>query len=132
MRNTMRLNKRELVAQSQILTSEFSELLGLYFVCEKIAKKIAPNSNSTDFTLRLGSLVKALNEANIEINNYKLNLIFNTQWKNKTKEQVSFRYIRNKICHDCSISLRDYAVSHKEEYKEAMKHFIDECCKRFG
>lgn len=123
-----KFSKNQFVTESKILISDFSELLGLYFVCEKIAKKIAPNEKAGDYKLYLSTLKAGIKELNLSIREYDINLIFNTGWDNKKKNKVSFRNIRNSVCHNCSISNRDFAVKHKEQYKIIMLNFINACC----
>lgn len=123
-----KLSKIQYISETKILTEEFSELLGLYFVCEKIAKKIAPNKKTEDYKLHLKALKAGIKKLNLSISEYEINLIFNTGWENKKKNQISFRNIRDSVCHNCSISNRDFAVKHKEQYKLAMQNFINRCC----
>lgn len=122
-------SKSDLVYQKQILNNDFSELLGLYFVCEKLAKRIAPNENKGDLSLKIVTLKNSIKTLNLSINENVVNLIFNTNWNNKTKNQISFRFIRNKVCHECSVSNRDYAVKNKVLYMKSMSEFFDELCK---
>ena len=51
----MSLTKNKLVEETQILTPEFSELLGMYFVCEKTAKHITKSK-----TLNIATINKII------------------------------------------------------------------------
>lgn len=106
--------------QTKILTPEISDLLGVYFVCEKVAKKLIGSSKGT---ILLTTLKQKIKIVGMNIDEYYLNLIFNTSWGNKGKK--SFRNIRNKICHECSISERNYAINQSTKYKTAMYAFLN-------
>ena len=118
--------KEQYLKQTQILCSEFSELLGLYFACEKVARDM---TNIVDITkpLDLSCLKKVLKGKGIVMCDHDLDLIFNTSWKKKNPNQYSFRNIRNNVCHRCSIADRNHAIQYKKEYLSAMTRFFDIC-----
>lgn len=118
-------NNDNLIAQTKILTSQIADLLGIYFVCEKIAKRLTKAKKGD---LKLNELKKVIKDKEIIIDESDINLIFNTSWKIKGKK--SFRHIRNYICHECSIAERDYAVEHAEEYLKVMNKFINSYLER--
>ena len=118
--------KEQYLKQTQILCPEFSELLGLYFVCEKIARDMTNIANSTN-PLDLGRLKKVLKGKGVVMCDHDLDLIFNTSWKKKNPNKYSFRNIRNNVCHQCSIADRNHALQFKREYLSAMTRFFDIC-----
>ena len=122
----MSLTKNKLVEETQILTPEFSELLGMYFVCEKTAKHITKSK-----TLNIATINNSIKTLNLNIAKSDLDLIFNTGSAWKSKNQKSFRIIRNSVCHNCSITDRNFAVKNKTQYKQAMQAFLDEIYKLF-
>ena len=125
----MKFQKSNLVAESKVVTPEFGELFGMYFVCEKVAKSIAENKKNEDRSLHLATLKKGIKKLNLNVSEYDINLIFNKGWKNKAKNQMSFRNIRDSVCHNCSIANRDFAIKHKTQYAQAMQAFLEEIYK---
>ena len=119
-----KFDKANLITQTKILSPKMAELMGIYFVCEKVAKHLTRNEVS-DKRLYLQMVKKWIKANGIIVSEYDVDLIFNTSWKLKGKK--SFRNIRNKICHECSISERDYAVQYFKLYKETMLRFLDAC-----
>lgn len=109
-------------AQSKILTPEFSELLSKYFLCEKLSMKFI-NGEDAEKRLRLSKLKKELCTHGIHVSDQILKKIFLTSLDRKNEK--SFRVIRNKVCHDCSIKYRDYAVKFREEYGDAMDLYLN-------
>ena len=124
-------NVADLILQKKILSTDFSELLGLYFVCEKLARFIMDKQSvgvEHKESINLKTLRKSLKGIGIPLDEYTLNLIFNTSWHSKNKGQYSFRSIRNRVCHGCSIKERDYAVRYYKPYQSAMEQFFEQCC----
>lgn len=123
--------KEQYLIQTRILSPEFSELLGLYFACEKLVRDM---TNITDNTkhLDLSRLKKVLKGKGIAMCDHDLDLIFNTSWKKKNPNQYSFRNIRNNVCHNCSMADRNHAIQFKKEYFSAMTTFFDMCCDKYA
>ena len=93
-----KFDKANLITQTKILSPKMAELMGIYFVCEKVAKHLTRNEVS-DKRLYLQMVKKWIKANGIIVSEYDVDLIFNTSWKLKGKK--SFRNIRNKICHEC-------------------------------
>lgn len=68
-------NKADLVAQTKILSPKIAKLLGMYFVCEKVAKHLTKNEVS-DGKLYLQILKKWIKIMGISVNKNDLDLIF--------------------------------------------------------
>lgn len=117
-------DKANLISQTKILTPDMSELMGLYFVCEKVAKHIT-KKEVVDGKIHLATVKKWIKFLGVSVNEYDVDLIFNTGWK--TKKKKAFRIIRNKVCHECSIAERDHAVKYFKLYKETMLRFLEAC-----
>lgn len=117
-------DKANLITQTKILSPEMAELLGIYFVCEKVAKHLT-RSEVADRKLYLQTVKKWIKIIGITVNEYDVDLIFNTTWNKRDRK--SFRNIRNKICHECSIAEKDYAVQYFKLYKETMLRFLKAC-----
>lgn len=113
----------ELILETNILDEKFSKLLGKYFVCEKISKKLIGSDNKSDKSLHLGSLKSALREYSIKIPENILNTIFASKLDNKNEK--SFRVIRDKVCHSCSIKYRDFGNRYFDKYDEMMENFLN-------
>lgn len=122
-------DKANLVTQTKILSPKMAELLGLYFVCEKVAKHLT-KGEVTDDRLHLSIVKKWIKSIGISISDFDVDLVFNTGWKIIGRK--SFRNIRNKICHECSIAERDYAVRHFKLYKETMDRFLNACFQKIA
>ena len=115
-------------AQSKILTPEFSELLSKYFLCEKLSMKFINCEDALEKRLHLSKLKKELRKHGIHVSDQILDKIFSTSHddrKNDSKNKKSFRVIRNKVCHDCSIKYRDYAIKFQKEYGDAMDQYLN-------
>ena len=113
----------ELILETNILDEKFSKLLGKYFVCEKISKKLISSDNKSDKSLHLGSLKRALIEYSIKIPENILNTIFASKLDNKN--EISFRVIRDKVCHSCSIKYRDFGNRYFDKYNDMMENFLN-------
>lgn len=122
--------KSQLIIQSQILNQDFSQLLSLYFLCEKLGKKLTQNCDDSNKSLYLSNLKKCLIKEGLLVSDFDLNRIFLTSLDKKDKK--SFRVIRNKVCHSCSIHYRDFAIKHKNEYIKSMHVFLNELFKIFS
>ena len=118
--------KGQYLKYTQILCPEFSELLGLYFVCEKLVRDMTNIADSKE-SIDLSSLKKVLKGKGITMCDHDLDLIFNSNWRKKNPNKYSFRNIRNNVCHRCSIADRNHALQFKREYLSAMTRFFDIC-----
>ena len=117
--NYKRKDRSNLSQESHILTCDISDLLSKYFFCEKLAKKLCNCKES----LNLNSLKFKIKEYEIDICDDNLDFLFKTSLDNsKTK---SFRKIRNKVVHGCSLFYRDFAIAHKKEYEILLDEFIE-------
>ena len=115
----MRKDRKILLQESHILTCDISVLLSKYFFCEKLANKLC----NCKARLNLNTLKFKIQEYEIDICDDNLDLIFKTSLDNsKTK---SFRKIRNKVVHECSLFYRDFAIDHRKEFEILFDEFID-------
>lgn len=122
-----KFDKADLVTQSKILKEDtFSTLLSLYFVCEKIARRIVDAEKKSD-KLNVSTLKVRMKGLGILVNEHEIDLIFKTALN--TDKLRSFRNIRNDVVHGCSIARRDYAIRYFINYLNAMQTFFNECCK---
>lgn len=71
----------------------------------------------------IGLLKKSLRNYSIQIQDNVLDTLFNS--KLDKKEEKSFRVIRNKVCHSCSIKYRDFGNEYSNMYNSMMDTFID-------
>lgn len=118
--------KEEYMKQKQILSEEFSELLGFYFVCEKLVRDMT-NITDSKKSIDLSRLKKVMQGNGIIMCDHDLDLLFNTNFKKKNPNKYSFRNIRNNVCHKCSFADRDHAVKFQKEYLGAMNNFFEAC-----
>lgn len=113
----------DLKLQMQILDSKFAELLGKYFLCEKLSRKLLDNENTSDKSLHLGSLKKKLREYSVDIKDIVLDDLFASKLDKKDKK--SFRVIRDKVCHSCSIKYRDFGNQYYSKYNLSMDIYLE-------
>lgn len=118
-----RESSSDLILQMKILDTRFAELLGKYFLCEKLSRKLLNNENTSDKSLHLGSLKKKLKEYSVQIQENNLDILFASKLDNKNEK--SFRVIRDKVCHSCSIKYRDFGNKHFSKYNSVMDAFLD-------
>ena len=117
--NYKRKDRSILLQESHILACDISDLLSKYFFCEKLAKKLC----NCKERLNLCTLKIKIQESEIDICDDNLDFVFKTSLdKSKTK---SFRKIRNKVVHDCSLFYRDFAIAHKKEYEILLDEYIE-------
>lgn len=118
-----REQKSDLILQMNNLTPEFSSLLGKYFLCEKLSKRLAPNKDSSDKTLKLQTLKASLKKNGLSFDDKKLDKIFLSSMDSKTSK--SFRVIRDNVCHSCSVSYKDYALKFYKEFDNLFDEYLN-------